>query len=376
MASERSTARAPSQSAAPTQHADASGPAMPGAAGAASSPTGVSRRRTRIIRLAVALGLTLPVVAAIALVTGGAGLAPADAIQSVLARLGVGHTPLSAVEDALVWEWRVPRIVGAAAIGAGLALAGVVMQSVTRNPLADPYLLGLSSGAAFGAVSVVLLGVALVLPVAAFIGAMLALALTLGIARATGRITPTRTILAGVAVSAFASAATSLVVFLTATGDAYREILGWLLGTLATVRWPTAILALVATAIAGIVLTILARRMDAFAFGDTHASSLGIAVGRTRLVLLTLAAALTGILVSVAGAIGFVGLVVPHAVRLLVGPGHRALVPLSMLGGAAILMLADTLARVVLDPRELPVGVVTALIGAPVFALLLARKSA
>lgn len=333
-------------------------------------------RTRRTWAVGIGLAVLLPVASVIGIVTGVAGIAPEDALASLLSHIGIGTSPLAPLQDALVWEWRGPRVVGAVAVGAGLALAGVVMQSVTRNPLADPFILGVSSGAAVGAVSVVLLGVALLLPVAALLGGVAALVLTLTIARAAGGVTPTATILAGIAVSAFASAIMSVIVFLSATGDAYREILGWLMGTLATVRWPTATMTLLATVALGAVLVALSRRLDAFAFGDAHAASLGIDVRRTRLVLLVLAAALTGVLVSVAGAIGFVGLVVPHALRLVIGPGHRALVPLSLLGGGVVLVLADTVARSVLDPRELPVGVVTALIGAPVFVAILGRTRA
>jgi iron complex transport system permease protein len=250
------------------------------------------------------------------------------------------------------------------------------MQAITRNPLADPYLLGLSSGASLGAVSVVLLGASLLLPAAAFLGSMIALGLTLALASSLGVITPTRTVLAGLAVSSLAAAITSLVIFWTATGDSYREILGWLLGSLAGARWPAVLIALVALVVAGIPIMLTGRILDAFAFGDVSASSLGVNVAATRWGLLAATALLTGAMVSVSGSIGFVGLVLPHGVRLLVGPGHRALLPLSALVGAVFLVWADTAARSIFEPRELPVGIVTAIIGAPVFALLLSRRRA
>ena len=159
-------------------------------------------------------------------------------IGSVLAHLGIGHNPLDALHDGIVWQLRLPRVLTAAAVGGGLALVGGVMQALTRNQLADPYLLGLSSGASLGAVSVLLLGVTVLLPLAAFGGAVLALLATLGLASSLGRITPTRTVLAGVAVSSLAAAITSFVIFWAATGDSYREVLNWLLGSLAGARWP------------------------------------------------------------------------------------------------------------------------------------------
>lgn len=309
-----------------------------------------------------------------AVTIGAADLAVGDVIRAISAHLGIGTNPLDTLRDGIVWELRLPRVLTAAAVGAGLALSGAVMQAITRNQLADPYLLGLSSGASLGAVSVLLLGVAVLLPVAAFAGALAALAVTLALAGAIGSITPTRTVLAGVAVSSLAGAITSFVIFWTATGDSYREILGWLLGSLAGARWPAVAIAGIALVVVGIPIAVSGRVLDAFAFGDTTAASLGVPVQGARWAFLIATALLTGAMVSVSGAIGFVGLVLPHAVRLLVGPGHRALLPLSALVGAVFLIWADTIARSLFDPRELPVGIVTALIGAPVFALLLARR--
>jgi iron complex transport system permease protein len=310
----------------------------------------------------------------LAVTIGPAELSVAEVWGSIGAHLGLGDNPLSVLRDGIVWELRLPRILTAAAVGAGLAISGAVMQAVTRNQLADPYLLGLSSGASLGAVSVLLLGVAVLLPVAAFAGALTALLVTLALAGALERITPTRTVLAGVAVSALAGAITSFVIFWTVTGDSYREVLGWLLGSLSGARWPAVAIAGVAIVVVGIPLTLTGRVLDAFAFGDTTAASLGVPVQGARWAMLSATALLTGAMVSVSGSIGFVGLVLPHAVRLIVGPGHRALLPLSALVGAVFLVWADTLARTLFDPHELPVGIVTALIGAPVFAVLLARR--
>ena len=323
-----------------------------------------------------ALGLAGVLLASIvvAVTIGPAEIRVDEVWAAILSHLGLGESPLSALRDGIVWELRLPRILTAAAVGAGLAVSGAVMQALTRNPLADPYLLGLSSGASLGAVSVLLLGASILLPLAAFLGAMAALVLTLLLASSLGAITPTRTVLAGLAVSALASAITSLVIFWAVTGDSYREILGWLLGSLAGARWPAVAIAGIALVVAGIPILLAGRLLDAFAFGDTSAASLGVNVSATRWGLLAASALLTGAMVSVSGAIGFVGLVLPHAVRLVTGPGHRALLPLSALVGAIFLVWADTLARTVFDPRELPVGIVTAIVGAPVFALLLARR--
>ena len=222
--------------------------------------------------------------------------------------------------------------------------------------------------------SVLLLGAAIVLPLAAFFGAMLALGLTLLLASSLGAITPTRTVLAGLAVSSLASAITSLVIFWTVTGDSYRQILGWLLGSLAGARWPAVAIAVAGIIIAGIPILLRSRVLDAFAFGDVTAASLGVNVSATRWGLLAASALLTGAMVSVSGAIGFVGLILPHAVRLIVGSAHRVLLPMVAIVGAIFLIWADTAARTLFDPRELPVGIVTAIIGAPIFAVLLARR--
>lgn len=333
-----------------------------------------SKRVSRPLIVGAILVVVLVASIATSVTIGAANLAVGDVIGAIGAHLGIGTNPLDRLRDGIVWELRLPRILTAAAVGAGLALSGAVMQAITRNQLADPYLLGLSSGASLGAVSVLLLGVAVLLPAAAFAGALLALAATLGLASALGRVTPTRTVLAGVAVSSLAGAITSFVIFWTVTGDSYRQILGWLLGSLAGARWPAVAIAGIALLVIGIPVALSGRVLDAFAFGDTSAASLGVNVQGARWVLLGATALLTGAMVSVSGSIGFVGLVLPHAVRLLVGPGHRALLPLSMLVGAVFLVWADTLARSLFDPRELPVGIVTALIGAPVFAVLLARR--
>lgn len=322
----------------------------------------------------LALGAALLLSIAVTTTIGPAPLSVSDVVGSVLAHLGIGHNPLDTLHDGIVWQLRLPRVLTAAAVGAGLALVGGVMQALTRNQLADPYLLGLSSGASLGAVSVLLLGVTLLLPVAAFAGAILALLATLGLASSLGRITPTRTVLAGVAVSSLAAAITSFVIFWAATGDSYRDVLNWLLGSLAGARWPQVAIAVGAMVVIGLPLTFSGRVLDAFAFGDTTAASLGFSVSRVRWGLLGASALLTGALVSVSGSIGFIGLVIPHAVRLMVGPSNRTLLPLSTLVGGIFLIWADTAARTVFDPRELPVGIVTALIGAPVFAVLLARR--
>jgi iron complex transport system permease protein len=315
---------------------------------------------------------------AVAVTIGPADVSLAQVWASVATHLGLpglaGGTPVPPLTDAIVWQLRMPRVLTAAMVGAGLALSGAVMQSVTRNPLADPYLLGLSSGASLGAVCVVILGVGFALPAAAFAGALIALLATLNIARVGGSITPGRAVLAGLAIAQLGSAGTSFIIFWAAKGDSYREILNWLLGSLAGSSWSSVLISSVALVLVGTGILLAASRLDAFAFGDTNAASLGINVNATRWGFLVAVALLTGAMVAVSGAIGFVGLILPHLVRGLSGPGHRRLLPLVAVVGALFLVLADTLARTVFDPRELPVGIITAFIGVPVFILLIKRK--
>ena len=321
--------------------------------------------------------LALVLTAGLAVTIGPADVSLTDVAASLAGHLGLpGAAGVAPLTDSIVWQLRLPRVLTAAAVGAGLALCGAVMQSVTRNPLADPYLLGLSSGASLGAVCVIVLGVAVALPAAAFLGALAALVATLSIARVGNTITPGRAVLSGLAIAQLGAAGTSFIIFWAAKGDSYREILNWLLGSLAGSSWSSVVISGTALVIVGAGIVLSATRLDAFTFGDTAAASLGINVNRTRWMLLGAVALLTGAMVAVSGAIGFVGLILPHLVRGLSGPGHRRLLPLTVVLGALFLIVADTLARTVFDPRELPVGIITALIGVPVFIVLIKSRKA
>jgi iron complex transport system permease protein len=319
--------------------------------------------------------VVLAIVVGVAVTIGPAAVSLTDVVGSVAGHLGVpGAGAVPPLTDSIVWQLRLPRVLTAAAVGAGLALSGAVMQSITRNPLADPYLLGLSSGASLGAVCVVILGLGFALPAAAFVGALAALVATLSVARVGGTITPSRAVLSGLAIAQLAAAGTSFIIFWSAKGDSYREILNWLLGSVAGASWGSVAISTGALVVVGTGIVLAATSLDGFAFGDTAASSLGINVNATRWSLLGAVALLTGAMVSVSGSIGFVGLILPHLVRGLSGPGHRRLLPLVAVVGAIFLVTADTLARTVFDPRELPVGIITAFIGVPVFILLIKRR--
>ncbi|GAB3205573.1 iron chelate uptake ABC transporter family permease subunit [Marinactinospora endophytica] len=312
---------------------------------------------------------------AVAITIGPAGISVGEVAAVTVSRLGGADSGLSAIREGIVWDLRLPRTLLAAVCGAGLALCGVVMQSLLRNPLADPFVLGVSSGASTGAVLVVVLGVgggALSLSTGAFLGAACSFALVLGLGHLSGGTTD-RVVLSGVATMQLFSALTSLVVMSSADPEQTRGVLFWLLGSLSGASWPDVWPCLLVLLLALPACLGRAPALDALVFGQDAAGSLGIHVARTRLALLGVTALMTAALVSVVGAIGFVGLVLPHAARAIVGPGHRRLLPVSALAGAIFLVWADTVARTVLDPQELPVGVVTSLIGVPAFVHILYR---
>jgi iron complex transport system permease protein len=279
-------------------------------------------------------------------------------------------------EIAIITELRLPRVVLGLLVGAMLSLAGGCYQGVFRNPLADPYLLGVAAGAGLGATSAIALaggtGVAAgnTVPVFAFVGASIAVVLTylLGVAGGRDRSSATL-ILAGVAVSAFLAAAQTYL--LQRNVDTIREVYSWLLGRLATNGWHEVLLLLPYAVVSIVVVLALRRELDVLTVGDTEAAGLGLHPQRSRFVLLAAASLGTAAAVSVSGLIGFVGIIVPHAVRLLAGPSYRSILPLSLLFGAAFLALADLAARTVVTPGELPIGVVTAFFGAPFFILVL-----
>ena len=339
-------------------------------------------RARRLPRAVLAVGLGLLGIVVIALSVGVAvTLGPAEVslvnVRDILLNhLALADIPVRVAEDAIVWQERLPRALVAAACGAGLGLSGVILQSLLRNPLADPFVLGVSSGASTGAVLVGVLGIgggAIGLSGGAFIGALAAFGFVLLLARFSS-VGTAGVILAGVASTQLFSALTSLVVFAFADSDETRGVMFWLLGSLEGMRWDDVALSVGVVAAGALVCLVWARSLDAFAFGEDVAASLGIHVGRTRLILLVVTALLTATLVSIAGAIGFVGLVLPHAARLLFGQRHSRVIPATIVLGAVFMVWVDAASRVVFAPTPLPVGVGTALVGVPVFVLLLLRS--
>lgn len=321
-----------------------------------------------LILLLVSIGFAITI--------GPSGLGLSDVWSSVRAELFGGDSGLSRLQESIVWKLRLPQSVLAAACGAGLAVCGGVLQALLRNPLADPFVLGVSSGASVGAVSVILLGVgAGVIGMAggAFLGALAAFALVLLLARLAGGTTD-RVVLAGIAATQLFSALTSFIVYTSADAEQTRGVLFWLLGSLSSPSWTEVTVCGVATA-AGLVVCLLSSgALDAFAFGNDAAASLGVNVTRIRLALLCVTALITAVVVSVSGAIGFVGLVLPHAARAIVGVRHRVMMPTLAIIGALFLVWADVVGRVLIAPRELPIGVITAIVGVPMFVLVLIRQ--
>lgn len=303
----------------------------------------------------------------------GAGLA---LVASVV--LGPAAVPLADLSRSdIVWSLRAPRAVLAFLVGGSLGVAGAALQALVRNPLADPFLLGLSGGAGLGAVVALAthLSGPWALPLAAFAGALGALALVYRLGLVGGAaLDPHILLLGGVAVGAFAAAITTAIVALADAAELRNAFL-WLWGGLSAASWDTVVVLAVYAPLPLAVLFAAARPLDLLALGEESARYLGADVERVKRRVYLAASLLTAAAVAVSGVIGFVGLVVPHIARLAWGHQHRALLPAAFIGGGALLVLADTLARTVVAPRELPVGVVTALIGVPVFALLLRRWS-
>lgn len=281
--------------------------------------------------------------------------------------------------DAIIWDIRTPRVLLAAIVGAGLALAGAIMQVLVRNILADPYILGVNSGASCGAAAALLFGVGAgfgdyALQGSAFLGAMAASGLIFFVARAAGRISSTRLLMSGVAIGYMLSAATSFLIFSSDSAEGSRSVMFWLLGSLGLAAWngPMAIIFLI-VGIALALLMVLGPQLDVLNSGDETALTLGVSPDRLRILLLVITCLLVGSMVAMAGSIGFIGLVIPHLARRFVGGKHRLMLPVSALMGAILLIWADIAARTLLAPQEIPIGIITALIGAP-FLLILVRR--
>ena len=357
---------------------------MASGTGAPTRERGAQRTRPGDVRAArvprrwwlVATALLL-VAVVVGLHVGAVRIAPADVLAELLGRLtGHGSTALDPTQQAVLWELRAPRVVLGAVVGLALALSGAAYQGTFDNPLADPYLLGVAGGAGLGATLAVALRAGatapVTLPLWAFAGAVLAVAATYLVGRSVGGRSTVSLVLAGVAVAAFCQAVQTFVQ--QAHTDDLRAIYSFLLGSLGGAGWEQVRLAGPYVLVAAVVMLAHRRLLDALRLGDVEARALGVRTGRVRLVVVAAATLATAAAVSVSGLVGFVGIVVPHAVRLLVGSANAVVLPLSAAFGAAFLVLADVAARSVAAPAEVPIGVVTAAVGAPFFAVVLRTR--
>lgn len=325
------------------------------------------------------LCLALVVSLAWAVTFGSANLTTGQ-VYTILLEKAKGTAPASMITD-IVWLVRLPRLVLAIAVGSALSLSGCVMQALARNPLADPYILGISSGASLGATLGLLWGWGASpfgldgAGVCAFLGALLASALVMALAHAGGKPGPVKLLLAGAAVSALFSALSSLLVYLESSAQASQRVMFWTMGSLAGAKWGSNLVLLGLVLLAALFFTWRAPNLDLLALGDETALSLGVNPFLARPCYMIFVALLVGLAVYTSGLVGFVGLVVPHGVRLVAGSAHRRLVPLATVCGGLFLLWADVVSRVALKGTELPIGLITALVGSPWFIILMARTS-
>ena len=337
-------------------------------------------RRRPILR-PILLGLSLILFAiGCGTVIGETRIPVPTVFQAIANRVFDAGYPLSPIDEGIIWAYRLTRAIVAACCGAVLAISGVVLQALLRNALAEPYLLGISAGASTGAVMITVAGLGggvISMSMGAFAGALAAFAMVAGLSYLAGGTTDrqgsVQIILAGIASSQLFNALTSFIIAQSANSDQARGIMFWLLGNLSGVRWPDVYLAVPIALVALLIIIWHARALDAFTFGVDAAASVGVPVRRVQAVLILTTALGTAAMVSIIGAVGFVGLVIPHAARFLVGSQHSRLIPASAVIGAVFLVFADIGARIIIPGQVLPIGVVTALVGAPAFAFILVR---
>lgn len=342
----------------------------------------LTKNKTMIVRWGLIIALYLIIIVAIGV--GSVSVAPIDVwniLKSKIINTDSINTVSLAVQD-IIWEIRTPRVILAAVSGAGLALAGLVMQASVQNPLAEPFILGIASGASVGAVVAILLGgmltvhgITLGVASGAFIGAIVA---TLGVLLLAGirqRLSTVRLILAGAVVSALCTAISNFIIYMAADAEGMQSAAFWTMGSLANAKWSGLFLPVLVVALMCAYFLSQVRNLDALLLGEEAAVTLGIDATKQRRIYMALIALLTGVLVSQCGIIGFVGLVIPHMVRSFVGAGHRQLLPAVILFGAIFLVLADLLSRVLLPSGDLPIGIITALMGAPLLMKLLFGNS-
>lgn len=326
------------------------------------------------------LSVSLVIAAVFSVMTGPVFIHPLTIIRLWIEKLSFGilHFDIQEMHRVIIMNIRTPRIVVAILVGMGLSVSGAAMQGLFRNPMAEPYVLGMSSGAAAGASAAIVLGLgglfgAYAVPAMAFISAIVTIFVVYSIAHTEGKVPTETLLLSGIAVGFFLQAAVSFLK-LIAPMDALRDVVLWLMGSFAGVTWDDAAIVAIPILAGILILFFLARELNAFQFGEETAMHIGIEVELMKRILLTATALITAISVSTAGIIGFTGLVVPHVARMLVGADQRIQLPVAAICGGIFLVLADTLARSIAQPAEIPIGIITAVVGAPYFVYLLRRR--
>ena len=332
----------------------------------------------RLFTGVVVLGIGTVLMVIVGSAVGPVNIPFSHAISTLFEVVGIGDSTAEPTEYAIIKSIRLPRIFLALFVGAALGIAGGIMQGLFRNAMADPGIIGVSSGGAVGAVAAIASGVSsistLFLPLFAVIGSSLSMAVVFGIASIGGRFSMATLLLVGVAVSSFLAAITTAIIILTDNPNVQRQIIFWITGGFDTARWESVQISGPIIVVGSLATVFMARDLNVMLVSEDEARALGVRVGLVRNALLVSASLITGTAVAFSGIIAFVGLVVPHVVRLVVGADHRVLLPLSALGGGLFLVVADTAARIILSPAELRVGVLTAMIGAPFFIYLLIQN--
>ncbi|GIO05091.1 ABC transporter permease [Brevibacillus reuszeri] len=340
------------------------------------------RIKMPLIIISLLVGLVLSITIAVTL--GSVDIKPATVWKIALSQVpGIGQwipVDWSKGEQTIIWDIRFPRVLLGAIVGAGLSVVGVAIQSLVRNSLADPYILGVSSGASVGATLVILFGAfsmfgQFALSLGAFAGALLSILLIFSLSRIGGQNSTVRLLMSGIAISAILSAITSLIIFSAPNEHGIRSVLFWMSGSLAGGKWEYLTIPTLVVLICLLVLMAQYRSLNAMLMGEESAGTLGVNTVQFRKQLLMITALLTGVIVAISGAIGFVGLMMPHIVRVVVGSDHRRVLPVSALFGAIFLIWADSIARLAFAPEELPIGIITALCGGPFFIWLMLRNS-
>lgn len=343
--------------------------------------TAVIRRRVPLAPLLLAALAILLCSSLVAVGVGAVHIPWSDSARYLQAYLTGGLIQADeATRYRIIADTRLPRVLLAMIVGAGLGIVGVAVQAMVRNALADPFVLGISSGAAVGATSVILFGVfaalgALAISFAAFLGALVATVLVYLAARTSNGLAPLRLVLTGTAMAYGFSALTTVMVFVSPRGEAAKSVMFWLLGSLATATWDSLPVVAAVVLVGGLLLAVWSAKLNALAMGDEVSSGLGLDARRFRVLLFVVCAAMTGSIVAVCGAIGFVGLVVPHVARMIVGADHKRVLALTPVLGAVFVVWADVLSRTLVAPQELPIGAITAFVGVPTFLLLMRARS-